>query len=64
MPPSPDPEPLNPWALHQEPDGMWRALINLRGEWVHLGYFGAKEDAEQTIAECLNPGPKLEVRAQ
>jgi hypothetical protein len=45
-----------PWVLSQEPGGAWRALINLRGEWVPLGYFGAREDAEETIAECMRPG--------
>ena len=60
VPQSPDHESLDPWALHQEPDGMWRALINLRGQWVPLGYFGAREDAEATIAAYFKP----QVRAQ
>jgi hypothetical protein len=59
-----DPDLAQPWALVQEPDGVWRALIHLRGEWIALGYFGAREDAEETIAACLHPGAKLEVRAQ
>ncbi len=45
-----------PWILSQEPGGAWSALINLHGEWVALGYFGAREDAEETIAACMQPG--------
>lgn len=55
--PSPPTAPAEePWIVSQEPSGAWRALINLHGEWVQLGYFGAREDAEETIAECLKPG--------
>jgi len=46
----------DPWIVSQEPGGAWSAIINLRGEWVPLGYFGAREDAEETIAACLQPG--------
>jgi hypothetical protein len=46
-----------PWIVSQEPGGAWSAMINLQGEWVQLGYFGAREDAEETIAECMKPGP-------
>jgi len=58
----PVPDVPDPWALSQEPNGAWRALINLHGEWIPLGYFGAREDAEETIAACLLPprlAPKL-----
>jgi hypothetical protein len=48
--------------LSQEPNGAWRAMINVRGEWVPLGYFGAREDAEETIAACLRPSSALEGR--
>jgi hypothetical protein len=46
----------DPWILSEEPGGAWSAVINLHGEWVALGYFGAREDAEETIAECMKPG--------
>jgi hypothetical protein len=48
----------DPWVLSEEPNGAWRALINVQGEWIPLGYFGAREDAEETIAACLLP-PRL-----
>jgi hypothetical protein len=44
-----------PWIVSQEPSGAWSAMINLHGEWVPLGYFGAREDAEETIAACFQP---------
>jgi hypothetical protein len=47
--------------VSQEANGAWRADINLHGEWVPLGYFGAREDAEETIAACLQP-PKPAVK--
>ena len=46
------------WVLSEEPNGAWSAQINLHGEWIQLGYFGAREDAEETIASCLAP-PRL-----
>ena len=44
-----------PWILSQEPNGAWSAQINLHGRWIPLGYFGAREDAEDTIAACFRP---------
>jgi hypothetical protein len=43
------------WTLSQEPGGLWSAMIHLNGEWLPLGYFGARGDAEATIAACLRP---------
>jgi hypothetical protein len=45
-----------PWVVSQAPGGAWSALINIEGEWIALGYFGAREDAEETIAACMQPG--------
>ncbi len=60
---TPVPEaPSEPWLLSQEPNGVWSASIHLYGEWIALGFFGAREDAEETIAACLQPpkpAPKL-----
>jgi hypothetical protein len=53
-----DSEAPDSWVLSEEPNGAWRALINVQGEWIPLGYFGAREDAEETIAACLLP-PRL-----
>lgn len=58
MPNVPDPATApveEPWIVSQDPSGAWTAVINLHGEWVQLGYFGAREDAEETIAACLQP---------
>jgi hypothetical protein len=44
-----------PWIVSQDPSGAWSAMINLQGQWVELGYFGAREDAEETIAACFQP---------
>ncbi|MGZ3275875.1 MAG: hypothetical protein ACXU82_20305 [Caulobacteraceae bacterium] len=52
-----------PWIVSQDPSGLWSAMINLGGDWVPLGYFGAREDAEETIAACLQPSRPLEGRA-
>ena len=57
MPNLSEPHTPESWVLSQEPSGAWRALINLHGSWVQLGYFGAREDAEETIAACIHPGP-------
>jgi hypothetical protein len=66
MPNVPDPAvpPEEPWIVSQEPGGAWSARINLHGAWVPLGYFGAREDAEETIAECMKPGRPTEAQAQ
>jgi hypothetical protein len=42
-------------VVAEEANGVWSAAINLDGEWIALGYFGAREDAEETIAACLEP---------
>jgi len=55
VPDSPNAPAEEPWVVSQDPSGAWRAQINLRGEWVSLGYFGAREDAEETIAACMQP---------
>ena len=52
---TPVPEAPEPWLVSEEPNGVWSAAINLHGEWIPLGYFGAREDAEETIAACLQP---------
>jgi len=49
------PEAAQPWVLAEEANGVWSAAINLGGEWIPLGYFGARQDAEETIAACLQP---------
>jgi len=49
------PESPEPWVVTEEPNGVWSASINLDGEWIPLGYFGARQDAEETIAACLHP---------
>ncbi len=64
MPNVPDPQNVpieEPWTVSQDDSGAWSAMINLQGEWVQLGYFGAREDAEETIAACMQPSdaPKL-----
>jgi hypothetical protein len=59
---TPVPEVTEPWLLSEEASGVWSASIHLYGEWIALGYFGAREDAEETIAACLQPprpAPKL-----
>jgi hypothetical protein len=58
VPNTPAPEAPEPWVVSQEPNGAWSAVINLHGEWIPLGYFGAREDAEETIAACLQPPTK------
>lgn len=52
---TPAPEPPAPWILSQEPSGLWRAMINLGGEFCPLGYFGSREDAEATLAAYERP---------
>lgn len=51
------PVPTEPesWVLSQKPSGAWRVPINLQGERAPPGYFGAREDAEETIAACFQP---------
>lgn len=59
MPSVPDPPNVpaeEPWIVSQDDSGAWSAMINLQGAWVQLGYFGAREDAEETIAACMQPG--------
>jgi hypothetical protein len=58
VPNTPTPETPEPWVVSEEPNGAWSAAINLHGEWIPLGYFGAREDAEETIAACLQPPTK------
>jgi len=53
--PAAAPEASDPWVLTQEPGGLWSAMIHLNGQWLPLGYFGARDDAEATIAACLRP---------
>jgi len=57
VPPTPE-----PWIVSQDPSGLWSAMINLDGDWIPLGYFGARADAEETIAACLQPSRPLEGR--
>jgi hypothetical protein len=62
VPNTPVSEATEAWLLSEEPSGVWAASIHLYGEWIPLGYFGAREDAEETIAACLQPPkpwPKL-----
>jgi hypothetical protein len=51
---NPAPEVSERGVLSQEPNGVWRAMINLGGELFPLGYFGSREDAEDTIAAYHN----------
>jgi len=55
-------EASDPWTLSLDPSGLWAATVNLDGEWIPLGYFGAREDAEETIAACFHPSRPLEAR--
>lgn len=55
---TPAPEAAERWLLSQEPNGVWRAMINLGGELFPLGYFGSREDAEETIAAYRNARPR------
>ncbi|HEY4032260.1 MAG TPA: hypothetical protein VGM25_18080 [Caulobacteraceae bacterium] len=54
-PKTPVPELPQAWVLAEEPNGVWRAMINLGGEFVPLGYFGSREDAEATLAAYDKP---------
>jgi len=56
------PKAAEPWIVSQDPSGLWSAMINLGGDWIPLGYFGAREDAMETIAACLQPSRALEGR--
>jgi len=57
------PEVLEPWIVSEDASGLWSAMVNLDGEWIPLGYFGARADAEETIAACFHPSRPLEARA-
>lgn len=54
---TPAPELAPPWVLSQEANGVWSAMINLGGDLFPLGYFGSREDAEDTIAAYQQPRP-------
>jgi hypothetical protein len=56
LPDSPTVPAEEPWIVQQDPSGAWTALVNIEGEWIPLGYFGAREDAEETIAACMPQG--------
>jgi len=58
------PKTPEPWIVSQDPSGLWTAMINLGGDWIPLGYFGAREDAVETIAACLQPGRAMDGRGE
>lgn len=51
------------WLVSEDSTGLWSAMVKLDGEWIPLGYFGARQDAEETIAACLQPSRPLDARA-